>query len=326
MKTYQTLFRYVSNFFFFLRQLFGYAMTLVWALACPRAVLAGRLLAVESQLAACKDRIQQKKDPRPKFTPAFRLLWVILSMLMERWEDLIHVMQPATVKRWHTRAFRLYWRRKSRPGRPPISNEMQSLIRMLSRENPLWGAELIHGTLLLLGFKPPCEDTIRKYMIKPRKPQNKSMTWPQFLRNHLDVTWAMDFFTVTTLNFSILYVFLIFDHGRRRVMHLAVTPALSMRWVIQQLRESMPYGQQPRYLLRDNDKIYGFGVPSFLEHCGIEEVRTAYLSPWQNPYIERFIGTLRRELLNHVIILNQRHLKRLLKNYIEDYYHIARPH
>jgi putative transposase len=247
-------------------------------------------------------------------------------MVMDRWVDLSHMMQPATVKRWHTQAFRLYWRRKSRPGRPTISQEMQSLIRMLSRENPLWSAERIHDTLLLLGYDPSCEDTIRKYMIKPRKPRNKSSAWLPFLRNHLDVSWAMDFFTVTTIGFSTFYVFLIFDHGRRKVMHMAVTSTPSMKWVIQQLREAMPFGLQPRYLLRDNDKIYGSGVPTFLKRCGIEEVRTAYRSPWKNPYLERFIGTLRRELLDHVIILNQHHLKRLLKEYIDEYYHVARPH
>ena len=234
MRTYQTLFRNVSNLFFFLRQLLGYAVTFVWALACPRAVLATRLLAVEGQLAACRERVRQKKDPRPRFTLAFRLLWIILSKLLDRWEHLAQLMQPATVKRWQTQAFRFYWRRKSRPGRPTISKEMQSLIRKMSRENPLWSAERIHDTLLLLGINPPCEDTIRKYMIKPRKPRNRSTTWLPFLRNHFDVSWAMDFFTVTTIGFSTLYVFLIFDHGRRKVMHLAVTPtpSISRRVVI----------------------------------------------------------------------------------------------
>ncbi len=131
---------------------------------------------------------------------------------------------------------------------------------------------------------------------------------------------------MVTLNFSFLYVFVVFEHGRRRVIHLATTDHPSMEWVIQQLREATPFGRQPRYLFRDNDGIYGHGVRKFLDSCNIEEVRTAYRSPWQNPYIERFFGTLRRELLDHVIVLSERHLNRLLKEYIERYYHSARPH
>ena len=203
---------------------------------------------------------------------------------------------------------------------------MRGLIRRLSRENPLWSAERIRDTLLLLGFGPPCGDTIRNYMVRPRKPREPSTTWLPFLRNHLKVSWAIDFFTVTTLSFATLYVFLVFEHGRRRVVHSAVTRSPSMEWVIQQLREAMPFGQQPRYLFRDNDGIYGHRVARFLGHCGVREVRTALQSPWQNPYVERFIGTLRRELLDHVIVLNEPHLERLLGEFIAEYYHAARPH
>jgi transposase InsO family protein len=203
---------------------------------------------------------------------------------------------------------------------------MQNLIYKLSKENPLWSAERIRDTLLLLNYDPPCKDTIGKYMYKPRKPRERSTTWLPFLRNHLDISWAIDFFTVTTINFATYYVFLVFDHGRRRVIHFAVTRYPSIKWVIQQLRESMPYGLQPKYLFRDNDGIYGNGVRAFLDSCGIEEVRTAYRSPWQNPFVERFIGTLRREMLNHVIVFGQAHLERLLREFIEEYYHVARPH
>ena len=305
-----------------------YALTFLWAILCPKAVLAARLLAAESQLSACKHAIVSKKQPRPRFTPGFRLLWVILSKCLDRWEDLAHLMQPATVKKWHTRAFRHFWRWKScrKGGRPPISRQMQSLIYQMSKENPLWSAERIRDTLILLQYDSPCEDTIRKYMYKSRKPRKRSTTWLPFLRSHMDVSWAIDFFTVTTFNFTTLYVFLVLDHGRREVLHWAVTRHPYMNWVIQQLRESMPFGLQPKYLFRDNDGIYGNGVRAFLDSCGIEEVRTAYRSPWQNPFVERFIGTLRRELLDHVIVLSQSHLERLLQAYINEYYHVARPH
>ena len=328
MNTIQNLLTNLYVVFNCMGEVLRYASIFLRAMVCPKAVLAARLLAVESQLATCKHRIQQKKDPRPRFTAGFRVLWVVLSKSLDRWEDLAHLMQPATVKKWHTTAFRCFWRWKSRRkgGRPPICREMQGLIGKLSRENPLWGAERIRDTLLLLGFVPPCEDTVRKYMVKPRRPRKKSTTWLPFLRNHLDVSWAIDFFTVITINFEILYVFLVFDHGRRKVMHFAITKVPSMDWVIQQLRESMPFGLQPKYLFRDNDSIYGNGVKVFLKSCGIEEVRTAYRSPWQNPFVERYVGTLRRELLDHVIILSRGHLERLLREVIEEYYHVERPH
>ena len=184
---------------------------------------------------------------------------------------------------------------------------MQELIRKLSRENPLWGAEVIRLTLRNLQYDPPCEDTIRKYMVKPKNRRGKSTTWLPFLRNHLDVSWAIDFFTVNTIRFATLYVFIILDHSRRKVVHWAITPTPSMRWVVQQLREAMPYSWQPRFIFRDNDRIYGGGVREFLDSCSIEEVRTAYRSPRQNPFVERFGGTLRRELLDHVIVLGQGH-------------------
>jgi len=139
-------------------------------------------------------------------------------------------------------------------------------------------------------------------MVKPRKPRPATTTWLSFVRNHLDCSWAIDFFTVNTLGFQVLYVFLVFDHARREVLHFAVTPSPTMEWVIQQLREATPFGCQPGYLFRDNDGIYGHGMRAFLISCSILEVRTAYRSPWQNPYVERFIGTLRRELLDHVIV------------------------
>jgi len=191
---------------------------------------------------------------------------------------------------------------------------------------PLWGPDRIRDTLLLLGYEAPCVQSISKYMVKPRKPRPQSTNWLSFLRNHLDVSWAIDFFTVNTLGFQTLYVFLVFDHARREVLHFAVTLHPTMEWVIQQLREATPFGKQPRYLFRDNDRIFGYGVRAFLTSCGIQEVRTAYDSPWQNPYIERMIGTLRRELLHHVIVLSQGHLERLLREYLDQYYHTARPH
>jgi transposase InsO family protein len=323
-KLWLNLFRTISG----VRELAQYLRIFLWALVGPRARLAVRLVAAESQLAMCQRRIEENRQPRHRFTPTFRLLWVLLSKVWKQWHQVAHLMQPATVKRWHTTAFRFYWRWKSRcrAGRPPISQEMQNLIRRLSRENPLWGADRIRNTLRLLSYEPPGEDTIRKYMIKPSHPRQMSTAWLPFLRNHVDVSWAIDFFTVVTGNFAFLYVFLVFQHGRRKVVHLATTTSPSLSWIIQQLREATPFGQHPRYLFRDNDRIYGSQVKAFLNSAAIEEVRIAYQSPWQNPYVERFIGTLRRELLDHIIVLSQDHLNRLLREFIEEYYHVERPH
>jgi transposase InsO family protein len=237
-------------------------------------------------------------------------------------------MKPKTVLQWQQDAFRKWWHWKSRrkAGRPAIGPEMQAPIRRLSRENVLWSAETIHGHLVLLGFDPPCPDTIRKYMVQPTGGTDKSQPWLTFLRNHMPVSWGMDFFTVPALRSQILCVFVILSHSRRRVVHFGVTAHPTMTWVIQQLREAMPFDSQPRYMFRDNDGIYGNEVSRFLGGTGIEEVKTACRSPWQNPFVERFAGTLRRELLDHVLILNEGHRKRLLREFIEEYYHSARPH
>jgi len=183
------------------RELTRYALGFCWAMLLPKAKLAARVLAAESQLTVEMNRSGGDKRRRRQFTLAFRLLWVALSKALEGWEDLVHLMKPETVKRWHTTAFRLFWRWRSRPGRSPVSFEMQTLIRRLSRENPLWGAHRLRDVLLLLGYEAPCAETIRKYLVKPRKPRSPSTTSLPFLRNHLEVSWAIDFFTVTTLGF-----------------------------------------------------------------------------------------------------------------------------
>ncbi len=311
----------------FIGQLSSHAALFVRVFLSPRAKAAATVVALRGQLANRVDRMERKQEPKPRFTPASRALWVILSRFLDGWEDLAQLMKPATVKRWHDEGYRLWWHWKSRKrGRPSLSQEMQALIRKLSRENPLWSAERIRDTLLLLGYPPICDDMVSKYMVERRKPREPSTTWLPFLRNHLDVSWAIEFFTVTTINFATVYVFLVFEHGRRRVVHLATTQNPSMAWVIQHLRNAMPFGEQPRYLFHDSDGIYGHGAALFLRSCGTQEVRTAIRSPRQTPYIERFIGTLRRELLNHVIVLSEAHLDRLLREFIEEYHQFARPH
>jgi putative transposase len=328
MKTIQYLVRQLLGFLRFGQEVILYALIFISAFFRNRASLGYELVAIRSQLTFYKESIRQKKQTRPRFTPAFRLLWVLLSVVWSGWKPVADLMQPKTVLKWHKQSLRLWWRWKSRSkgGRPLISQEMRALIRRLSRENVLWSAERIHGHLVLLGFDSPCPDTIRKYMVKPKGGTEKSQNWLTFLRNHTHVSWGMDFFTVPTIRFQILYVFVVLHHARRQVVHVAVTAHPTMAWVIQQLREAMPFGIQPTYLFRDNDAIYGGEVGRFLKGTGIEEVRTAFRSPWQNPFVERHVGIPRRELLDHVLVLNEKHLTGLLKEFIEEYYHIARPH
>ena len=198
----QTIHRTISG----LRETSCYIHTFLCAFLSSRVTLAARVLAAESQLAACKRRIEEKNQPKPRFTQAFRLLWVLLSRVWDPWHHVVHLMQPATVKRWHTQAFHFYWRWKSKrgSGRPRIPKEMRNLIHTFSSDNPLWSAERIRDTLRLLGFTPPCSDTIRKYMVHPKAQPDKPTSWLPFMRNHLDVSWAIDFLTVITFNYMCL--------------------------------------------------------------------------------------------------------------------------
>lgn len=309
-------------------ELLHYGVRFLKNLLLPKAVLAARVLAAESQLALCAERLKSQGVRRHRFSDGFRWLWVLLAGCWEDWQRYARLMQPATVKRWHGWGFRLFWRWKSSrpPGRPSIAPKLRGLIRQMSLENRLWGAERIRDTIALLGFPKLDVETVRKYMAGGGTLRQRSSTWLSFLRNHLQVSWAIDFFTVTTVGFGRLYVLVVLEHGRRRVVHWAISAGPTMSWVIQQLREATSFGLQPQYLFRDNDRIYGQGVAGFLKSCQIEEVRTAYGCPWQNPFVERFGGSLRREVLDHVIVLNEAHLERLLREYIEEFYHSARPH
>jgi len=211
--------------------------------------------------------------------------------------------------------FRLYWRWKSRKrkrGRPRVLPELMALIREISRTNPLWGAPRIHGELLKLGIDL-AQSTISKYMARSRRPP--SQTWKTFLRNHSAETVSIDFFTVPTATFRVLYVFLALSHKRRRVIHFNVTEFPSATWTARQLIEAFPWDTAPEFLLRDRDSIYGHEVVRTIHNLCAEQVLTAPRSPWQNPYVERVIGSIRRECLDHVIVVNENHLRKVLKDY-----------
>jgi transposase InsO family protein len=247
-----------------------------------------------------------------------RALMIWMTRMWPSLLGLTRVVQPATILRWHRCGFRAYWRWKSRtrPGRPRVERELRDLIRRMSEENPLWGAPRIHGELLKLGFKV-AESTVSKYMMRRRGPP--SQTWRTFLRNHAEAIAAIDLCVVPTLTFELLFAFLVMGHGRRQLLWFAVTRNPTAEWLAQQIVQAFPWNTAPTYLVRDNDGAYGQAFTRRLRTMGIRDRPTSPRSPWQNPYAERLIGTLRRECLDHVLIFGEQHLRRLLALYSSYY-------
>ena len=198
-----------------------------------------------------------------------------------------------------------------------MPQEVRNLIRMMSRNNPRWGAPRIHGELLKLGIEIT-EPTVAKYMVRSRKPPSQS--WRTFLNNHVKSMVSVDFFVVPTVRFQILYVFLVLAHDRRRIVHVGVTAHPTAEWTAQQLREAFPWDSAPRYLLRDRDPIFGHKFTEQVKAMGIKQVLSAPGAPWQGAYVERLIGSIRRECLDHVIVINERSLERTLKS-LSSFYH-----
>jgi len=287
------------------------------AIRC-RHDLATENLALRQQLAVMK-----YQRPRPRLTDADRLFWVVLSRIWSGWQSSLHVVRPETVLRWHRQGFRDYWQWKSRRrGRPKVDPEIRALIRRMCQANPLWGAPRVHGELLKLGLDVS-ETTASKYMIKHRGPP--SQTWRTFLQNHAKELIALDFFTVPTARFKVLFVLIILSHDRRRILHFNVTEHPTAAWTARQLLEVCGTDNAPRFLIRDRDAIYGEIFRRQVEALNIQDVPTAPRSPWQNAYAERVIGSIRRECANHMIALGERHLGRIISSYVR-YYNQTRTH
>ena len=292
--------------------------TVLW----PRAALHAEVLALRHQLLVLK---RQCAGRRVHFRTSDRVLWSLLSRIWPQWRQGLVLVRPETVIGWHRQGFRLYWRWKSRsrwPGRPPIEAEIRELILEMHRANPTWGAPRIHGELLKLGF-PLAQSTVSKYL--PRKQRPPSQTWSTFLRNHLRDAIAIDFAVISTVRFGLLYVFVVLSLERRRLLHVHVTAHPTAAWTAQQMVEALPEDTTRRYLIRDRDAIYGTEFRRRVAGMGLHEVPIAPRSPWQNGYAERLVGSLRRECLDHVIILNERHACRVLSEYAR-YYNRARTH
>jgi putative transposase len=283
-----------------------------------RAMVELENLALRHQLHV----LRRQRPGRPHLIALDRLLWVWLYRLWPRCLDTMVLVKPATVVQWHRQGFRLVWRWRSRSGRPSLDREVRDLIRQMSIANPLWGAPRIHGELLKLGIEIS-QATVAKYMVRRRG--TPSPTWRSFLRNQAAGIAAIDMFVVVSASFRLLYVMIILAHDRRKIVRFDVTRHPTAGWLAQQVTEAFPWDAAPRYLLRDRDASYGAEFCKRVDTMGITEVVTAPRSPWQNPHVERVIGSLRRECLDHIVIFNERHLRRVLSWYV-DYYHRTRTH
>jgi putative transposase len=295
-------------------------LTFLMTLFRSRLALQLEIVALRHQVA-----VYQRSGSRPRLRATDRLFWVWLSRLWSGWQHALAFVQPRTVIAWQRQRFRDHWRRLSqrgKPGRPAVSTEVRKLIRDMWRSNPLWGAPRIVGELRKLGINV-APSTVEKYRPRVRKPP--SPTWKAFLHNHVKDLVACDFFTVPTASFKVLFVFIMLAHERRRIIHFNITEHPTAQWTAQQIVEAFPWDTAPRYLLRARDAIYSGAFQQRLKHMGIEAVTIAPRSPWQNPSCERVIGSIRRDVLDHVIVLNARHLQRVLSAYIV-YYHRFRTH
>jgi transposase InsO family protein len=268
--------------------------------------------------------LRRKKPVRLRLTDWDRLAFILLYRLFPSVLETIVVVKPETVVRWHRAGIKMFWRWKSHNigGRPKIDLETRHLIRKISRENPLWGAPRIHGELLKLGVDI-CETTVAKYMVKPSNRPGQS--WKTFLDNHMNDIASMDFVIVPTIGFKRLYCLVILDHRRRGIISFGVTTNPTSEWVARQIPNAFPWDEAPGYLIRDRDGAFGLAVQQRLDAMGIRDSPTSPRSPWQNGYVERVIGSIRRECLDHMIILSEDHLRRVMRAYVH-YYNTARTH
>ena len=285
-----------------------------------KASLEAEILALRHQL-----NVLRRTSPRRAVLSNFdRMIFVCLYRIAPRILDAITIVEPETVIRWHRAGFRSFWRWKSRrrAGRPSVPPEIRRLIREMSLANPLWGAPRIHGELLKLGIDVG-QTSVAKYMARRRRPPSQG--WRTFLLNHADGIASIDLFVVPTISFKLLYGLLILRHDRRRILWIGVTRSPTAEWIARQVSEACGWEPVPDYLVRDRDRVYGEAFTRRIRAMGIRDRPTAPRSPWQNGYAERLIGSIRRECLDHVIVLGERHLRHVLGAY-QQYYNGTRTH
>ena len=274
------------------------------------------VLALRQQVAVLK-----RKRPRPALNRLDRYFWTTLRQIGPRWSDVLIIVKPETVVGWQRAGFRRYWGWRSRPrgGRPKLNEEIRALIRRMLVENSSWGAPKIHGELRKLGLQVS-ERTVARYLQRLRRRGDPAQHWLAFLANHREVIVAFDFFTVPTLTFQLLYCFFVIEHGRRRILHFNSTRHPTAEWVVQQLREAFPEAGPYRYALFDQDSKLDADGSAFLKATGLEPQRPGVQAAWQNGTAERWVGSCRREILDHILALNEQHLRRLIRDYV-NYHH-----
>ena len=306
------------------RAMFEYLRLLVGilqAVLCARADVVAENLLLRQQLMVLTRPTQR----RPRLRAWDKLFWLLARIVRRDWRRSLVLVRPETVVRWHCAGWRLFWSWKSRrrPGRPRLSPEVQELIATMARDNPRWGSERIRGELLKLGIAVS-KRSVQQYRQRgPARPP--SQTWRTFLANHRPQLWAADLLTVHTATYRMLYVLLFIAHGRRQLLHVKVTAHPTAAWVWRQLIDATPWGRQPRYLLRDRDRVYGGDFVPRARRLGIETLLSPVRAPRANAIAERVIGTLRRECLDYMVILNEPHLQAVLAEYVR-YYNRERPH
>ena len=295
--------------------------TFIWLLLLLPGTLAAENLFLRKQLAMYQERGQKPRRP----DSSFRIALVLLSRLFN-WKDALVVVQPQTLVRWHRQGFRLFWRWKSRPGRPPIPQKLRTLIREMALSNPTWGEERISNELLLkLGIRVSPR-TVRKYIsVRPIKGPRGDRRWSTFVRNHAEAILACDFCVVVTATFRLLYVFVVIEHQTRRIVHCSVTTNPTAAWTLQQLREAIPTDHDYRFLIHDRDSIFSSHLDQSITNLGVRVLRTPPRCPQANSICERVIGTLRRECLDFMIPLTENHLRTVLKQWVA-HYNQGRPH
>ncbi len=285
-------------------------------------------LVAENALLRQQLVILARQVKRPALTPADRLRLILLARLARGWRATLLIVQPETLLRWHRQGFRLVWRARSSIAskRPQVSAETVAVIQRLATENRLWGAERIRGELLKLGIRVG-KPTVQRHMraARPPQPPGGGQGWATFVHNHVGAIWACDFLPVVDLRFRTLYAFVIVALGSRRVLHVGVTRHPTDAWVAQQLREATPFGIAPRFLIRDNDAKYGSAFARVAADSRIAVLRTPIRAPRANATCERFLGSVRRECLDHVLVLGEGQLRRVLREYVV-YFNTARPH
>jgi putative transposase len=280
-------------------------------------------LVVENALLRQQLIVLKRQIKRPQLTDPDRFRLVFLSHFTKFWKQSLHIVQPETLLRWHRELFRLYWRQQSQ-GKPKVSPETIRLIQKIAKENHLWGTERIRGELLKLGIEVS-KRSIQKYMPKEMRLRSSSQTWAIFLKNQAGTMWACDFTVVYDWLFRQWYIFVVMELETRRIVHTCATKFPTDEWTAQQLREATPWGRGPKYLIRDRDSKYAARFSAVAASSGIRELKTPYRTPRANGICERFMGSLRRECLDHVLFHDGKHVQRVVKEYTV-YYNQARPH